>query len=325
MLKKIIFASLIVAAGCSYAQQIPQYSQYMRNPYLLNPGAAGVYDFVDVTMGGRWQWAGFSNAPMTGYLAITSPLTKKQKPRFNPSIRTSDGIPRNPEINTGKLKHAVGGVIVADQYGAFRNLSINGTYALHLPVSKNLNLSFGTRVGLSNNAFMPDRAQVLSGTIDNSYQQFNANGSSRYIMNIGAGLYLYSKRLFVGIASDHLAKDFVSFGSGTMNFDSKMHFNFMAGYKFNLNEEWTLTPAAVAKFMRPAPLSIEGTLMAEYKEFLWFGASYRHTDAIIGMLGLNISNVFKIGYSFDYSLNPFSQYSSGGHEFILGLMLGRNK
>lgn len=289
----------------------------------MNPASAGVYDHVDITMGGRWQWAGFSNAPMTGYLAVSSPISKKPKQRYNPSIRTSDGIPRNPEVKTGKLKHAVGGLLVADQYGAFRSLGVSGSYALHLPVSKNYNLSFGARVGLSQNSFLPERAQVLSGTIDNSYQQFAANGGSRYILDLGAGLYFYSKQLFVGIAADNLSRDFASFGSGTMNFNSKMHFNMMAGYKFKLTDEWTLTPAILAKLMSPSPVSIDGTLMAEYKEFLWFGVSYRHTDAVIGMLGLNINERFKIGYSFDYSLSKFSQLSSGGHEFILGLMLGR--
>jgi hypothetical protein len=38
---------------------------------------------------------------------------------------------------------------------------------------------------------------------------------------------------------------------------------------------------------------------------------------------LNISNRFKLGYSFDFSISKFKNYSSGGHELVLGLMLGR--
>ena len=41
------------------------------------------------------------------------------------------------------------------------------------------------------------------------------------------------------------------------------------------------------------------------------------------MLGMNLSNRFKLGYSFDYSISDLKQYSSGGHELILGIMLGR--
>jgi hypothetical protein len=41
------------------------------------------------------------------------------------------------------------------------------------------------------------------------------------------------------------------------------------------------------------------------------------------MAGLNINNKFKFGYSYDFSLSRFNNLSSGGHEIVLGLMLGR--
>jgi hypothetical protein len=75
--------------------------------------------------------------------------------------------------------------------------------------------------------------------------------------------------------------------------------------------------------MNPAPPTIEGSLQLEYKEWIWMAASYRHKDAVIGMLGLNLSERFKIGYSYDFSLSKFRDFSAGGHELILGVMLGR--
>lgn len=320
---KRILLTMVLISGIVFGQQIPQFSQYLRNQSLLNPGAVGAYDFTDVTIGGRWQWAGFTNAPMTGYASVSAPIRKRTKPKYNPSLRISDGLPRNPEVGTGKLKHAVGGQFVADQYGAFRSMYFSGTYALHIPMGRNYNLSFGTKLGLSNNAFLPDRAQVLNSASDNVYQAYTAENGSVNIFDIGAGLYFYSKQLFIGIATDHLAKDFVSFGTGVANFDRKMHFNFIVGYKFFMNEDWSIMPTVMAKYMTPAPVSINGTVQVEYKEFLWFGVGYRYTDAVIGMIGVNISERFKIGYSFDYSTSKFNNVSSGGHEFVLGLMLGR--
>jgi hypothetical protein len=41
------------------------------------------------------------------------------------------------------------------------------------------------------------------------------------------------------------------------------------------------------------------------------------------MVGLNINKKLKFGYSYDYSVSRFNQYSSGGHELVLGIMLGR--
>ena len=297
---------------------------------MINPAAAGIYDFKDFTIGGRYQWAGFDNAPITAY-AYGAAVLKKTNQKYNPSIRTSYGTLKNPEVNTGKLKHAIGGQFVADQYGAFRRMSFSGTYAIHLPVSETHNLSFGTKLGLSNNAFLQDRATVLSsmpgysGTFedDQVYNDFIANQSNMNFMDIGVGLYFYSKDLFVGVSADNLTRDMVAFGSGTANFDPRIHTNFTAGYKFPLNDNLTLMPSALVKMVTKAPLSIEGTLQLEYKEWLWFGASYRHGDAAVVMLGASLSEKFKFGYSFDFSLTPFNKYTSGGHEIVLGLMLGR--
>lgn len=328
-MKKVLIIIGLVLTGSAISQQMPQYSQYLRNQYMVNPGAAGVYDFVDVTMGGRWQWMGFGDEPRTAYLSVTSPITRNPRPKYNPALRISNGPVRNPEIKTGKFKHAIGGQLIADQYGAFRKLQLSGTYAIHMPVSKNYNLSFGTRIGMSNNTFLRDKAQVLNmvdptqGYSDQTYDDFSADQTSKYILDIGAGLYLYSKNVFVGIAADQLTKDMVEFGSGTANFNNQMHFVGTAGVKFPLNDNLTLTPAALVKLMSPAPVSVEGSLQLEYKEWLWAGVSYRHKDAIIGMVGLNISERFKFGYSYDFSLSRFNDFSGGGHEIVLGLMLGR--
>lgn len=328
-MKKVLILIGLVITGSAISQQMPQYSQYLRNQYMVNPGAAGVYDFVDVTMGGRWQWMGFGDEPRTAYLSVTSPLTRTPRVKYNPALRISNGPVRNPEIKTGKFKHAIGGQLIADQYGAFRKLQLSGTYAIHMPVSKNYNLSFGTRIGMSNNTFLRDKAQVLNmvdptqGYSDQTYDDFSADQTSKYILDIGAGLYLYSKNVFVGIAADQLTKDMVEFGSGTANFNNQMHFVGTAGVKFPLNDNLTLTPAALVKLMSPAPISVEGSLQLEYKEWLWAGVSYRHKDAIIGMVGLNISERFKFGYSYDFSLSRFNDFSGGGHEIVLGLMLGR--
>lgn len=326
-MKKIIVLLSLVLSGGAFSQQTPQYSQYLRNQFMVNPAAAGVYDFVDITVSGRWQWVGFGNEPKTAYLSACSLLSGKPKPKYNPALRISNGPVRNPEIKTGKVKHAIGGQFVADEYGAFRRMQFAGTYALHLPLSKNVNISFGTRIGVANNSFLQDRAQVLNlvdptqGYNDATYDSYVAGQSNKFIMDLGMGFYLYSKNFFVGVSADHLTKDMVTFGTGSPNFNTQMHFNATGGVKIPLNDNLTLTPAVLAKMMSPAPLTIEGSLQLEYKEWLWVGASYRHKDAIVGMAGLNISERFKFGYSYDFSLSRFNGLSSGGHEIVLGIML----
>lgn len=329
-MRKLLLVAAIGLTSVAFGQQLPQYSQYNRNQFMVNPGAAGMYDFTDITIGGRYQWAGFDNAPMTAY-AYGSTVLSRTKVRYNPSLRTSNGPIKAPEVNTGKLKHAIGAQIIADEYGAFRKISFAGTYAIHLPVTKKHNLSFGTKVGLSNSMFLQERATVLTSmpgytgppTNDPEYDNYIANQSSLNFLDIGAGFYFYSRDMYVGISADQLTTDMVRFGSGTANFDPNMHFNVTGGYRFAVSSNLTLMPSALVKIMPKAPLAIEGSVQLEYKEWLWFGASYRHTDAVVLMLGASISKKFKFGYSFDMSLSKFNKYTAGGHELVLGIMLGR--
>ena len=240
------------------------------------------------------------------------------------------GPVENPDIKTGKLKHTFGGQLLADQYGAFRKFSFSGTYAIHMPITKKINLSFGVKAGLSNNSFLADQAQVLNimapdqnQYIDPTYDNFVQNQSNKYIMDVGAGLYLYSKNLFFGFAAEQLTRDMVEFGQGTANFDPQLHYSILGGYKIPINNNFTLTPGFLIKYMTPAPVSIDANIQLEYKNWLWMTLGYRHTDAVIAMVGMNISKRFKFGYSYDFSISRFNSYSSGGHELTLGLMIGR--
>ncbi|MDO7613085.1 MAG: type IX secretion system membrane protein PorP/SprF [Crocinitomicaceae bacterium] len=328
-MKTTIFIFALTICGVLNAQQIPQYSQFQRNQFMINPAAAGVYDFVDITMSGRWQWLGVDDSPKTSYLAFSVPVRFTPK-YYNPGIRTSSGPVENPDIKTGKLKHTFGGQLLADQYGAFRKFSFSGTYAIHMPITKKVNLSFGVKAGLSNNSFLADQAQVLNIMApdqnqynDPTYDNFIQNQSNKYIMDVGAGLYLYSKNLFFGLAAEQLTRDMVEFGQGTANFDPQLHYSILGGYKIPINNSFTLTPGFLIKYMTPAPVSIDANVQLEYKNWLWMTLGYRHTDAVIAMVGMNISKRFKFGYSYDFSVSRFNSYSSGGHELTLGLMIGR--
>ena len=325
-MKKIVgIAILIITSSYSYSQQIPQYSQYLRNQFMVNPAAAGVYGFTDVTISGRLQWQGFTNAPMSSYASICAPISKAQKVKYNPSLRMSTGPVLSPEVETGKLKHAIGGQLATDEYGAFRKVSFSGTYAIHLPLDKahKYNLSFGAKLGMTNNAFLQDRAVVLNPTTDGTYVEVIKNQANQNTMNIGSGWYLYSSKLFLGISADQLTRDMVSFGASTANFDSRIHTYITAGFKVIDKPTFTLTPSVLVKYMASAPLSIEGSVQAVFGNRFWTAVSYRNTDAIVAALGLTISNKFKFGYSYDYSVSKMKNYANGSHELVLGIMLGR--
>lgn len=330
-MKSISIICFLFSIGIGYSQQIAQFSQYNRNQSLINPGAVGVYDFTDITLNSRWQWVGFGNngEPRTALVSFNSLIGGRKKPMYNPALRTSHGIIPNAKIDVGKNKHGIGGQILIDQYGAFRRINVSTAYALHLPVTEEMNISFGTRLGLSSNTFMAERAVVLNPLDPNAvynggdqdYDNYISQQGSKYIFDAGVGLYLYSESFFVGISSDHLTKDFVEFGSGSANFNTQRHYHLLSGYKFKLNDDVNLIPSFLLKKMNPSPISMEFTVTSEYKDWLWLGLSYRAKDAIVAMFGLNLTEKWKFGYSYDYSISQMNKVSSGGHELVLGIML----
>lgn len=327
-IKSLLF--ILMVSSFVYGQQLPQFSQFHRNQSMINPGAVGAYDFLDVTLGSRYQWLGFNNevqgnvAPRSSYLDVSN-ILKKEKVRYNPSLRTSSGPFQKPEVGTGKLKHAVGVQLIADEYGAFRNLSFSGAYAVHVPMSSSINLSLGTRIGMSNHTFLSDKAQVLSqmtgGPADVTYDNFVNQGYSRMFMDLNMGLYLYSEKFFFGISGNQLTQDFVSIGSGITNFNPVTHFDISGGIYIDLNDNMTIMPSISTKYMSPAPPAIQLNVQMEYKEWLWYGIGYRHNDAVMAMIGGTISDQFKLGYSFDYSLSRFNNFTAGGHELVLGFII----
>lgn len=328
-MKNSLSILLILWCFVSKAQQLPQFSQFQRNLNIINSGATGVNETMDLSIGGRLQWVGVTDAPKTTFLTFTAPLKFKPK-LYNPGIRTSAGKIESPIIKELKFRHTIGGQVLADQYGAFRKYSLAGTYAFTYFLSKNTSLSVGIKAGLSNNLFLSDKAQVINvinpiqnNYVDPTYNSYLTNQSSKYMFDLGAGIYLKSKHLFFGIASDNLTKDLVEFGSGTANFGTKMHFNTVLGFKISLNKNTVLIPSFLVKYMQPAPLSIDGNFQIELKERLWFGLGYRHKDALIVLMGMKLNNRLRFGYSYDFSISRFNNYSSGGHELSLGLMIGR--
>ena len=51
--------------GTAVAQQVPMYSQYIMNGFLINPSFAGRDGYTTVNLTVREQWVGMAGAPST--------------------------------------------------------------------------------------------------------------------------------------------------------------------------------------------------------------------------------------------------------------------
>jgi type IX secretion system PorP/SprF family membrane protein len=95
-----------------------------------------------------------------------------------------------------------------------------------------------------------------------------------------------------------------------------------AGYRFLIGDNFNFIPSVMVKYIQPAPMQVEVNGKLQYQDLMWVGASYRQDDGIAAMVGLNVSNAFNVGYSYDYTTSRLNNYTKGTHEIVVGFTIG---
>ena len=77
-IKSLIFLFVISVAGqVALSQQLPVYSQYLYNKFLINPAHAGSDGYTSYNITAREQWIGYSGSPRTYSLSFQTRILKK--------------------------------------------------------------------------------------------------------------------------------------------------------------------------------------------------------------------------------------------------------
>ncbi|MEY3398877.1 MAG: hypothetical protein RL220_1471 [Bacteroidota bacterium] len=296
MKKHIIYSVIacMVCGGNILAQQDPMFTQYMFNTLSINPAYAGIADAMNVTAIHRSQWVGFDGAPVTQTLTIHSPLKRQ-------SI-------------------SLGGTVVNDQHGPVKQTGVyaDASYRIFFDNSR---LAFGLKGGV--NFFSANLLDLHPNTEGD--QAFAANISSRPLPNFGFGMMWYNKKTYVGLSTPKLLENQLLDGSlpDFRNNTERRHFFLIAGTVFRVSNYVEFKPSILAKVVDGAPPGLDATANFLFYDKLWVGAMYRWEEAVGALVQYEINNKFRIGYSFDYVLSNIGSYSSGSHEIMLGVDIGR--
>jgi type IX secretion system PorP/SprF family membrane protein len=330
MRQPILFAFLVFASTCGYAQQKPIYTQYVLNNYIINPAITGIENYTDVKISHRQQWTGIDGAPVTTYVSVQGPIGKKDY-RTN---ATSFDIPgENPrghsfieQYTAAEAHHGVGGIMLSDKTGYINRWGVYGTYAYHKGLTTKTTLSAGFMAGITSVSVDASKVRLADpNTVDPAI--YNNSTASKMKPELAAGLWLYSAEYFVGVSVLNIVPGKIKFGADSALYGSSLapHFVTTAGYKTFLTEDISLLPSVMIQFIKPMPLQVYVNAKAQYQDKFWLGASYRFGDQLggfAGMAGFNVSNTFNIGYSYDISTSQLRNYSRNTHEFIIGFLLG---
>lgn len=324
---------LFVAIGCGvclcgYAQQRPYYTQYIMNNYIINPAVAGIENYWDVKASHRLQWVGLQDAPVTTYITIHGPLHKSDYDRESAtSFHASGSNPRGEafwrDYVSAEPHQGVGFTMLNDRTGPLNRFAAYGTYAYHLGISPRTSLSAGVSVGITNMSLDASKLNFGNTTVDPAVA--GSGLINRIKPDISAGLWLYSRDYFIGLAAQQIVPQNIAFSDNSVYVqDGKLlpHIFFSAGYRIQLSDNVSFLPSMLMRYVTPLPLGFDINAKFQYQDLLWVGGSYRYKDGFAAMAGINISNAVNIGYSYDMQTSSLNTVSKGTHEILIGFLLG---
>lgn len=286
-MKKIVYSLVILLGLSASAQQEPQYTQYMYNQSVINPGYAGSLGYGSLFSLYRTQWIGLEGAPKTLNLSYHQPLEN---------------------TNLG-----LGGNIVHDEIGpsTTTNFAVDVSYTIHF--ENESRLAFGIKAG----------GQLLN--IDytklNHYNpsdvSFRNNINSQFSPNIGAGLFYYNENSYLGLSVPMLlqTKMYDEFAYSDVN--RRQHFYLTGGKVYDLSYNLKFKPAFIAKMVAGAPLQVDLTGNFLINEKFTVGVAYRWSAALSALVGFKVNDRVSIGYGYDRETTRLANFNSGSHEIFL--------
>lgn len=289
MKKLLIFTFCIVSAGQVVAQQDPQYSQYMFNQMAINPAYAGSKEAISTSAFIRSQWTGIEGAPKTETVSAHGPLKKK--------------------------KVGLGFSVIADQIGPKKSVGALGSYAYRIPI-KNGKLSFGLRAGVFNYTY--NWNEITYKDDQDPYDKIEQ--TSTIVPTADAGLFYYTNTMYVGFSATHLYSGRLQSVS-TLNGDNGKlapHLFFTFGKAWSFSENLIFNPSVMVKAAKGSPSTADLNLSFLLKNRIWVGLSMRSTYGFVVYTQFNITEKFKLGYSYDYGINKIGKIGGGSHEIMLG-------
>ena len=296
--KRIYYGlSLVVLSFLSHqahAQQDPQYTHYMYNHSNINPAYAGSTEGLQLFGLYRTQWVGLDGAPKTATLSATTPL--------------------------GTSGLGLGVNFTNDRIGVMNEntLSIDLSYAI------SLNYNYKLAFGLKGSGSLLDVTYSDLNIYDGTDPVTGTDITNSFTPNLGAGLFLYSDKSYVGVSAPNLFTQSRYDDNQLNTLKQKLHLYVTGGHVFDLNANLQFKPAAMIKMEEGSPLQVDVSANFMFMEKFTVGAAYRWDASVSGLVGFQVTKNLMLGYSYDADTTRLAHYNSGSHEVFLRFNLFNN-
>ncbi len=309
-------------------QQLPVYSQYMMNAFLVNPAVAGHEGYTAINVTAREQWLGMKDAPGTYAVSAQTRLLK------NSFISRSASIRKRKRVMSRSGRVGYGLYAYSDMAGAFNRTGVQGTYSFHIPF-RTSQLSFG--VSLTTFQFRIDENKMR--LMDADDQLLLDTKRSAMIPDGNFGIYFSNAHLYTGVSAMQLFQSPLRMGGDDNGPGFRMvrHYFLTTGYRFEISKDLLIEPSFLFKTTEKFVAQVDVNLKTYIKEDYWAGISFRSGgsysiveesmngkgSALILMGGLRVDK-FYFGYAFDYTFNAIGARTLGSHEIMAAVKFGDN-
>lgn len=308
----IILVLILIPLAKSAGQQLPEYSQYTFNKFLLNPATAGSDGYTTISLVAKEQWMGFKGTPKTHAVTIDSRLLR------NSFISKNESVKKKRRLSSRSGRVGWAGHVFTDNFGQLNRTGVEGTYAYHIPVDEG-QISFGLSGLFYQFKVKKDKIELSDEYTD---PLLDGMKGTMYIPDANFGVFYTSSSIYGGVSVMQIFQSSIHFGDDNgSDYRVKRHYNLMAGYYYDLKRSIAIEPSVLLKVPSTQRAQFELNAKVYYKNDYWAGLSYRTKDAMIVYFGARFDKYF-VGYAFDYNFSQLGRQTYGSHEFMAAVKFG---
>jgi type IX secretion system PorP/SprF family membrane protein len=312
MVKRCIILLMLFVQIKITAQQMPSYSQYMDNIFILNPAAAGAYGITTMNLSTRQQWLGIDGAPRANTFSVEGRILKK-KWLLKKTLGLFGGGSKYAGETNGRVGQ--GAMVFTDRNGLIRRTGFQYSYAYHVFVGET---QFSG--GLSAQIYQMglNKADAVGG---NEYDPLLFNNGNIWVPDFNTGLFVTHHALYAGISANSLMQSAMKFGNKDLkDYHLKRYYYIVAGYTIYA-DRLTIEPSILFKTTGRLGNQLDFSTRITYAKAFWLGASVRTNGDVVALLGVRVKDIY-VGYAFDYATTTFKLNSFGTHEISISYKIG---
>jgi type IX secretion system PorP/SprF family membrane protein len=308
----LIIVALLLAVRLD-AQDLPIYSQYLFNKYLINPAVAGSDGYTSINLTTRQQWAGYQGAPQTYSLSMQGRILK-QKYIIRDNLFDRKIFKPQTEGKVG-----LGGTVFSDINGLVRRTGFSTSYAYHIWLHGGTQLSFG--LAFTGYHYKIDQRQIQFEDPDEPWLNTDFR-KGIFVPDFNFGAFLLNRKFAIGFSAQELMEGFIKAGSQAYR-DLKIQrtYYLFGNYDFEPDNKTLIQPSLLLKMSEQLRPQADIGLTWSYDNRIWLGTTFRTGSAIIANVGVRRDRLF-FGYSFDFTLQKIQMSTYGSHEFIMAVRFG---